>query len=212
MTDILNTATKSDPTTASGQETTSVGQTTTATGYSDSTLQGELTTIGQTTTSSSRASTTPLICKEKEYIDALVFANAIRIRPNTDVNTQDLITKGLDIADEKSTFKIDLPEGGLLLRDVKLSSLNIEKVEMILMPESGTDSTTIQGVPTSLPVNEFPSERIGEIIIKVLQTSDNNSLKQVKLSIIACEEATTTTTSTRKFCHSFLFKHHRNLI
>ena len=105
-----------------------------------------------------------------------------------------MVTKGLDIADETSTFKIDLPEGGLILRDLKVSSLNIIQIEVVLIPESGTNTKTIQGAPTSLPTNEFSTERIGEIVIKVLQTSDNGTLKEVKLSVIACEEAATTTT------------------
>lgn len=157
-----------------------------------------LTSAGQTTTA------TPLICTEKEYIEDLVSTNVIRIRPNDDLNTQDLVTTGLNIPDETSTFKIVLPEGGLIVRDVKISSLNIIKVEVVFIPESGAEPKTIQGVPTSLPVNEFPTERISEILIKVLQISDTGSLKQVKLSIIACAE-TFTTTSARKFYYHFYF-------
>jgi hypothetical protein len=176
-----------------------------------STTQGETTsaesdttTIKQTTTEASSTSTTPLICTETDYIETLISTNSIRIRPNDASDKQDLITKGLDLTDEQPSFKIDLPEGGLIVRDVKISSLNIIKVEIVFITESGTDTKTIQGMPTSLPTNEFPIERIGEILIKVLETTSSESPKQVKLSVIACAE-TSTTTSVRKCWRYFLF-------
>jgi len=154
--------------------------------------------VSTRTTPASSISTTLVSCTETEVIEILVKSNLIQIHPTDSSNKQDLISKGLDIIDETSTLKIDLPEGGLIIRDVKISSLNIIKIEVIFISESGATLRSIQGKPTSLPINQFPTERIGAIIIKVLQTSDNGSLKQVKLSIIACEE-TFTTTSTRKF-------------
>ncbi len=154
--------------------------------------------VSTRTTPASSISTTSVSCTETEVIEILVKSNLIQIHPTDSSNKQDLISKGLDIIDETSTLKIDLPEGGLIIRDVKISSLNIIKIEVVFISESGATLKSIQGKPTSLPINQFPTERIGAIIIKVLQTSDNGSLKQVKLSIIACEE-TFTTTSTRKF-------------
>lgn len=134
----------------------------------------------------------------------LVSTNAIRIRPDDEVEKKDLISKGLDIADGKSTFKIDLPEGGLIVRNVQISSSNIRKVEVIFVSETGTNTKSVQGKPTSLSLNEFPIERTGELIIKVLETSDSGPLKQVKLSIIACEERFTTRT-TRKLHVNTIF-------
>ncbi len=187
-------------TTAGGQGSTALYQTTT--GGLSSTISSDTTDIqtDTTTTKASTMSTTPFQCTEEEYIEALVSTNAIRIRPNDEFDKQDLITNGLDITDETSTFKIDLPAGGLIIRDVKISSLNIIKVEIVFIPESGAEPKTIQGIPTSLPIDEFPTDRISQIIIKILQISGGSSLEQVKLSIIACEE-TSVTTSVRKFCY-----------
>ena len=162
------------------------------------TAKSEATTLAQESTTT----TTPFTCTEQEYIDMLVSTNAIRIRPNDEVEKKDLVSKGLDIADGKSTFKIDLPEGGLIVRNVQISSLNIRKVELIFVSETGTNTKSIQGKPTSLPRNDFPIERTGELIIKVLETSDNDALKQVKLSIIACEERFTTRTTCKLHFHT----------
>lgn len=81
---------------------------------------------------------------------------------------------------------------------MKIPSLNIINVEIVFVPESGAETTSIKGKPTSLPINEIPTERIAEIIIKINQTSDDASPKQVKLSILACAE-TFTKASTRKY-------------
>ena len=187
-------STEGSTTATSVSSTTQSSDTTTGGDVATETLK-VTPTIDATTTQTSSTSTTPFTCTEQEYIDLLVSTNAIRIRPNDEGDKKDLVSKGLDVTDERSTFKIDLPDGGLIVRNVQISSLNILKVEVIFVSETGITTKTIQGKPTSLPVDEFPTERTGELIIKVLETSYGGSLKQVKLSIIACEETFTTTTT-----------------
>ena len=173
-------------------DSSTVGQTTT--GAIEFT--SDSTTVSQTTTKAS-STQTPFVCTEIDYIESLIATNAVRIRPNDQVNKQDLITEGLDFTDNTPTVKIDLPDGGLIIRDVKIPSLNIINVEIVFVPESGAATKSIKGKPTSLPIDEIPTERIGEIIIKIDQTSDGGSPKQVTLSILACAE-TFTKASTRK--------------
>jgi hypothetical protein len=148
------------------------------------------------------AGSTPVgasICQEIEYIETLVSTKAIRIRPYDTPNKQDLITNGLDITYATPTFQINFPEGGLIIRDVKLSSLNIIKVQIVFVPDLGEDSTLIEGSATALPLNEFPTERIGEIIIKVIETTNGTSLSRVTLSVKVCGQEATTTSASKHF-------------
>jgi hypothetical protein len=146
------------------------------------------------------AATTPVgtyICQEIEYIETLVSTNAIRIRPYDSPSKQDLVTNGLNIAYATPVFQVNLPEGGLIIRDVKLPSLNIVKVQIVFVPDLGTPSTSIEGSPTALPLNEFPTESIGEIIIKVIETVNGTSPSQVTLSVKACGQEPTTRSASK---------------
>jgi hypothetical protein len=151
-------------------------------------------TVSQATASSS----TQKICDEIEYIDTLIVTNSIKTAPKDISNKQDLISKGVHFTDENPTFTITIPTGGAVVRAIDLSSNNVAEIEVIFTIKSGQETISIRGAPTSLPANQFPTEKVSEIIIKVNKTTDNNAPEEVTLSIIACAEGTPTTTPAGK--------------
>ena len=139
-----------------------------------------------------------------EYINSLVETNSVKTTPTDIPDKEDLITKGVDFTDNKPTFVIDIPNGGAIVRDVQIPSKNIKEVEVTFTTTSGQKTTPIQGAPTSLPTDKFPTEKVEEIVVKVTKTTDNKSPKDVTLSVIACAEGTVTSTSIGKEVSKFL--------
>jgi hypothetical protein len=131
-----------------------------------------------------------------EYINTLINTNSVKTLPTDIPDKQDLITNGVDFTDKKPSFVIDVPNGGAIVRDIKLSSTNVEEIEVVFTTKSGHGTTPITGAPTSLPTNQFPTEEVIEIVIKVKKTTDDQSPKHVTLSVIACAEGTIATTPT----------------
>jgi hypothetical protein len=128
-----------------------------------------------------------------EYIKTLIDTNSVKTLPEDISDEEDLITNGVDFTDEKPSFVINVPKGGAVVRDIQLSSTNVAEIEVTFITKSGVETTPIQGAPTSLPTNNFPTEKVVEIFIKITKTTDNDSPKHVTLSVIACAEGTTTT-------------------
>ena len=187
------------------------GRTTTASsGPTDGTTTGAGTTAshtptpvtrpGRTTTGSSEVSTTAAYgtttrapCVEIELIKTLVAANLIDVSPNV-TRKEDLISKGVNFTEDSVSFVIRLPGDGAVVRDVKLASSNVVKIEVtFILSVSGTRKV-IRGSPTALPENEFPTEEVQSIIIKVIKTSDDLCARNVRLSVIVCSESLTTST------------------
>ena len=133
-----------------------------------------------------------------EYINTLIETDSVKTLPKDIPDKHDLITKGVDFTDKKPAFVIDVPKGGAIVRDIKLPSTNVKEIEVTFTTKSGRETTPIKGAPTSLPTNQFPTEKVVEIVVKVIKTTDNESPKDVTLSVIACAEGTVTTTSTGK--------------
>ncbi len=152
-------------------------------------------TSQQTTAGSSGTTTTGKYCDEMEYINTLIDTNSVKTVPTDISDKQDLITNGVDFTDKMPSFVIDVPNGGAIVRDIKLSSTNVEEIEVVFTTKSGRGTTPIRGAPTSLPTNQFPIEEVVEIVIKVKKTTDDQSPKHVTLSVIACAEGVTTTSS-----------------
>jgi hypothetical protein len=138
------------------------------------------------------STTTPLGCAEVELITTLVAANLIKITPNIS-RIEDLAGIGLDFVEDTPIFEIELPYGGVVVRDLQLPSANVLTVEVSFFPLSGGLPKQIRGSPTSLPKSDFPSEKLRKIIIKVLNTNDNQCPRRVKLSVIVCNETPSTT-------------------
>jgi hypothetical protein len=132
-----------------------------------------------------------------EYINTLIATNAVRVTPKDIPNKEDLIKKGVDFTDKKPTFVIDIPTGGAIIRDIKVPSSNIREIEVIFKTESGVTTTPIRGAPTSLPTDKFPTDKVSEIIIRVIKTSDDKAPQDVTLSIIACAPGVTPRPTTR---------------
>ena len=132
-----------------------------------------------------------------EYINTLIATNSVRTTPKDIPNKDDLIKKGVDFTDKNPTFVIDIPKGGAIVRDVKVPSDNIAEIEVTFKPESGGKVVKVTGAPTSLPKDNFPTDKVSEIIIKVIKTTDGQAPKDVTLSIIACAEGVTTGTTAR---------------
>jgi hypothetical protein len=92
---------------------------------------------------------------------------------------------------------IDIPKGGAIIRDIKVPSSNAAEIEVVFKPESGDNIVKVTGAPTSLPKDQFPTDKVSEIIIKVIKTSDGKAPEDVTLSIIACAEGVTPGTTAR---------------
>lgn len=129
-----------------------------------------------------------MTCTETELVETLVSSNLIQIRPVGLLNTQDLITKGLDFNKNNSSIEIDLPKRGAIVRDIKLPSKNVEEIEVIFVVESGAKTSPVRGSPTALPTSEFPGEKVLDIIINILKTTDDELPQGVTLSVIVCGE------------------------
>jgi hypothetical protein len=153
-------------------------------------------TVGSTGTTYEGVTTSAKVCNEMEYVNTLIATSAVRTTPTDVPNKGDFITKGVDFTDNTPTIFIDITNGGAIVRDVELPSTNIVQVEIIFTTESGRKTSPIRGAPTSLPTNEFPTEKVVEIIINVIETSDGSAPKDVTLSVVACAESTTSVTST----------------
>jgi hypothetical protein len=175
-----------------GGEGTTTGVTGTGTGVLGTTAGGE----GITTDASK--TTTVTFCQEMEYINTLIETDSVRSTPTDVLNKQDFVTKGIDFTDENPTIVIEIPSGGTVVRDVKVASSNIVEIEVIFTTESGHETSPVRGAPTSLPTDEFPTEQVSEIIIKVIKTSDDSAPEDVTLSVITCAEGTTSGTSEGK--------------
>jgi hypothetical protein len=185
----------SEGTPLSSQSTTeSVQGTTTAALGTSTASQGTPSSNQSTKEASQGTTTTGTYCDEMEYINTLIATDSVKTQPDDITDKQDLIKKGVDFTYEKPSFIINVPNGGAIVRDIVVFSSNVAEIEVVFTTASGRGSTPIRGAPTSLPTNEFPTEKITEIVIKVKKTTDNNSPKDVTLSIIACAEGINTTT------------------
>jgi hypothetical protein len=171
-----------------------------------STSQGSKPTI-----SASSTGTTPMTCTETELVETLIALNLIQTRPVDLPNKRDLIGKGLDFNNSSPSFEIDLPKRGAIVRDIKLPSKNVAEIEVIFITESGRKTTPISGAPTALPTENFPTEKVLDIIINIIRTTDGNLPQDVQLSVIVCgEDLPSTTSGGKRRIHLFEAKRSRN--
>lgn len=148
-----------------------------------------------TTTLAPRTSTTTASCTETEVIDILVASKLITIRPGDSSNIQDLISKGVDFKSKSPSIEIDLPNRGAIVRDVKIHSKNVAEIEVVFIVESGNKLPAIRGAPTALPTGQFPTEKVLDIIINIIKTTDNDAPQDVTLCVIVCGEDLSSTTA-----------------
>lgn len=131
-----------------------------------------------------------------EFIQTIIATNSLKTLPKDIDNKQDLIKVGVDFVAIIPTISITVPNNGAIIRDIDVFSSNVAEIEVTFVTQSGSQLTPIKGSPTSLPTAEFPTEKISEITVTLTKTKDYQSPQDVTLSIIACAEATTTTTQT----------------
>ena len=131
-----------------------------------------------------------------QFINTIVSTNSLKTLPKDIDNKQDIITTGVDFIATKPSIFITVPNNGAIIRDIDIFSSNVAEIEVILVTQSGNQLAPIKGAPTSLPIDEFPTEKIREITVTLTKTKDSQSPQDVTLSIIACAEATTATVRT----------------
>ena len=155
-------------------------------------------------TPSAPETTSGKVCDEMEFIDTLIATNSLHTTPHDVPNKKHLIAKGVDFIDTNPVFLIDVPEGGAIIRNIKLSSKNVIRVEITFTTPSGRKISLISDSPTAIRRNQFPTEKVTTIVVKVIKTTNGDAPRDVTLSVIACAEGTTTVTSPgKKVVYSF---------
>jgi len=149
-----------------------------------------------TTPAASSIGTTPVTCTEIELIGTLIASNLVQTRPTDLPNKQNLQTTGVDFTSNSPSFEIDLPSTGAIVRNVKLSSKNVAEIEVIFVTASGLTTSPIRGSPVNFPTDNFPTEKVRNITVNIINTTDASFPQSVTLSIIVCGEDLTTTTTT----------------
>lgn len=130
-----------------------------------------------------------------EYIDTLITTNSVKTLPTDISNKPDLISKGVNFTDKNPTIQIDIPNGGAIVRDIDLTANNVAQIEVTFINAQGSQIGPIEGGPTSLPTSRFPAEKVTNIIINIIKTTDGDAPEDVTLSVVACAEGKTTTIS-----------------
>ena len=131
-----------------------------------------------------------------EYIQTLIDTDSLKTSPTDIPNKRDLVKEGVDFTDQTPSFIIDVPKGGAIIRDLDVISANVAEITVTFITESGEKVGPIRGAPTALPTEEFPKEKVDEIVIKVTKTTDYRPPQDVILSVTACAEGITTTRGT----------------
>ncbi len=189
----LATTSTADSSTQVTDQPSTTGLTTVSQGTTSSSEGTPQDTVGTTTTAP--ATTTGKLCAEMEYIQTLIETNAVQTYPTNIPNKQDLITNGVDFTERKPSLLIHLSNGGIIVRDIDMFSKNVAEIEVNFTTASGRETGSIHSAPTSLLPNQFPAEKVTEIKIRITKTSDGDAPQNVTLSVIACAEDTTSTTS-----------------
>ena len=184
---------------------TTEGTTTRSYGTDEATTQGTTgQSVGTTQATTEGTRTTGKYCDEMEYIQTLIDTDSVKTSPIDIPNKRDLVKEGVDFTDLTPSFIIDVPKGGAIIRDLDLTSSNVAEITVTFTTESGEKVGPMRGAPTALPREEFPKDKVDEIVIKVTKTTDYRAPQDVILSVTACAEGTTTTTAAGKIS-SLLF-------
>ncbi|CAF3340323.1 unnamed protein product, partial [Rotaria sp. Silwood2] len=152
----------------------------------------ETVSLSSTSTSKMQETTMKKFCEHMEYIETLIGSNAVTTSPEDISNKNDLISRGVDFVDKNPRIIINIPKDGAIIRDIKVPSANLNEVTVIFTTILGVVVGPILGSPTSLPADEFPTERVAKIIIDLTSTMQDSPPKGVTLSIVACAPGTTT--------------------
>ncbi|CAF4197655.1 unnamed protein product, partial [Rotaria magnacalcarata] len=125
-------------------------------------------------------------CVYMEYIDSLIATGSVKSISEHIPNIADLMSNGVDFTDKNAVIVIDIPNDGMIIRDVKLPSNNIAEIMLTFTSVIGVALIPLRGNPTALPSHSFPNDKISNMVIQILETIDNNPPTAVTLSIVAC--------------------------
>ena len=189
---------QSTETTLSTSETSSGSVETTSASITSEPSSTTLSVSQSTVSSTTIQITTQKFCDEMEYIDTLLAINSVKILPTDISNKPDLISKGVNFTDKNPTIQIDIPNGGATVRDIDLTASNVAQIGVTFIDAQGRQTGPIEGGPTSLPTSQFPAEKVTNIIINIIKTTDGDAPEDVTLSVVACAEGKTTTIAPSK--------------
>jgi hypothetical protein len=127
-----------------------------------------------------------------ELMETLLSLSGITTQPYDIPNKQDLISHGVDFTDAHPTLIVKLPTDGAVINNIYIGSLNVVDVELIFTRKADGETTRVEGKADSLPKDQFPHDKVSQIVINVLNTTGNTSPKTVTLSVIGCAEGSTT--------------------
>ncbi|CAF0880352.1 unnamed protein product [Rotaria sordida] len=170
---------------ASTISTTSPGQS------SFSTSEGA-TSVASTTTPYMSLITTEEFCQHMEYINRLIESNSVTTKPDEIPNKTDFIKNGVNFVNTNPMVIMNMPSEGAVVRGVKVQSDNADDIMVIFTSKSGGYVSPIRGKPTALSTDDFPKEKIVQLVIVFLGTTDDKSPKNVTLSVVTCAEGTIT--------------------
>ncbi|CAF1401808.1 unnamed protein product [Rotaria sordida] len=170
---------------ASTISTTSPGQS------SFSTSEGA-TSVASTTTPYISQITTEEFCQHMEYIDRLIESNSVTTKPDEIPNKTDFIKNGANFVNTNPMVIMNMPSEGAVVRNAKVQSDNVDDIMVIFTSKSGGYVSPIRGNPTALSTDDFPKEKIVQLVIVFLGTTDDKSPKDVTLSVVTCAEGTIT--------------------
>jgi hypothetical protein len=130
-----------------------------------------------------------------EYIDTLVEINAVSSISESVKDIGDLSKKGVDFTVANPILVVDIPKEGAVVRDVKVPSSNVGEIKVTLTTVDGVTLPPIQGEAMNLPRSGFTTDKVSQIVVQILTTTDGDTPKAVRLSVVACAPGITPATS-----------------
>ncbi|CAF4746498.1 unnamed protein product, partial [Rotaria socialis] len=131
--------------------------------------------------------TTVTKCAEMELIGILISTNAIIVTPEDISNKEDLIRNSVTFTQHKPIFVIELPNAGMIIRDLRLDSINVHQINAIFIGQSGEQLVELKSNPNNLQKDQLPTEKVKQIILTLAETKGEKPPAGVTLSIIACD-------------------------
>lgn len=127
-------------------------------------------------------------CVSIDFINALIVRKGICINGAVPVNIGGFLAEGVTLASMNSTIELEIPNGGATVYDIKLSSSNVDQIEVVCTSVSNFVTAPICGSPLALPSEQFLKERTARCTIKNFKTRDGLPPAAVTLSVLVCDD------------------------
>lgn len=127
-------------------------------------------------------------CEVIEMIPALILSDSTLLNELTATDSNSLMDDGLNCTIKDSHITVPIPNHKAIVRDIQVHSDNIVKLEVVFYLVSGFVTAPFTGSPTDLPKEQFPQEAVNYFTMNVLETSDDQPPRNVKLSITVCSD------------------------